>query len=178
MADPGFQILTSEKLTMTLFRTFFALSALALTHSPCADASDQSVIDHERKIIDEVFRTSERAMVRRDTDDPDERELLKRLLVLMEGETKRTIRLESRVKSLDFKAEVQAREMRSMKTKLERMAAEQREMRKQLTSLEDKMAEGGNCGGDVNATVTMENMRETLRGIASSVDRIGNIVSL
>ena len=68
--------------------------------------------------------------------------ILKKMLTLMEGETKRTIRMESRLKSLEFKTEVQARDMRELKRKTDRLAADNQQMRQGIDAILEQVQEG------------------------------------
>ena len=73
-----------------------------------------------------------------DATDED-RVLLRKMFVLMEAESKRSFRMESRLKSLEFKEEVQSRDMRTVKSKLDRLAKDNHEMSKQLADVLSKV---------------------------------------
>ena len=107
--------------------------------------------------------------------------LLKRVLTEMDGEKKRTIRLESRLKSLEFKAEVDARETRTLKTKLDSVLKDNREMKKMLTVLLEKGGGGGGGSGGSSgngncSTVAKEKsvktVKEAVDGIATAVKNV------
>ena len=73
-----------------------------------------------------------------DATDEDQ-VLLRKMFVLLEAESKRSIRMESRLKSLEFKEEVQSRDMRTVKSKLDRLAKDNHEMKKQLADVLSKV---------------------------------------
>ena len=121
--------------------------------------------------------------------------MLKRMMTMMEDEAKRTIRLETRIKSLEFKAEVDARETRTLKSKLDSVLRESHEMKKQLTKLSERDptnggggSGGGGGGGDGgcccgnSSTVAKEEsvtiLRENVDKVATAVERVEQKVML
>ena len=87
------------------------------------------------------------------------------------------MRLESRVKSLNFLAEVQAKEMRSLKTKVDRLHSQNEIIQKQVANLMEKDSTSDCSGGCGNCSSlatrdSIEMLQQSVEEIGSSVEKV------